>query len=84
MSASRFPRERFLYMTSQYLIMATSSTWLVNSDWGKKHYNAGVSDGKADGEADGERESILLVLEARKLTVTKEQLAQIQSCTDID
>jgi flagellar biosynthesis/type III secretory pathway protein FliH len=43
----------------------------------------GVRRGKVEGKAEGKAEDVLVILEARQLTVTAEQRAHILACKDV-
>lgn len=42
----------------------------------------GHADGKAEGHADGKAEALSVVLRARRIELTREQSARIESCRD--
>jgi hypothetical protein len=49
------------------------------SDFAKRHYGEGL----AEGEAIGERNTIRMVLKARRLTLTQDQGKLIDDCSDL-
>jgi len=45
-------------------------------------HDQGVSEGEAKGEAKGKAESVLKLLDARRLVPSKEQRQRVMTCTD--
>lgn len=52
-----------------------SGQYVYKSDFAKRHYGRGFSEGKAG--------SVLAVLEARGISITEEQKRRILDCTDL-
>jgi hypothetical protein len=59
---------------------------MTTSDYEKtfveRIHDQGVSEGKAEGEAKGKAESVLKLLDARRLAPSKEQRQRVMSCSD--
>jgi hypothetical protein len=58
----------------------SAHTYEYQSDFARKYYGQG----KAEGTAEGEVRAILVVLDARDLSVSDEARTRITSCTDLD
>ncbi|GLZ12241.1 hypothetical protein Acsp04_24760 [Actinomadura sp. NBRC 104425] len=69
--------------------MRTESRWYSETAraWIAEGKAQGIAEGKAqgiaEGEAVGEAKSVLLILEARGITVTDEQRQRVLTCTDL-
>ena len=50
----------------------------------RQYFAQGEAKGKAEGKAEGKAQSVLRVLERRRIAVTAEQRARILGCSDID
>lgn len=65
----------------------STTDWPVHTPFAKEHFGRGLTEGRAEGKAEGKAEEaarmLLLVLEARGLTVPEELRSRITSCTDI-
>ncbi|WP_214323542.1 hypothetical protein [Nonomuraea sediminis] len=69
----------------------STTDWPVHSPFAKEHFGRGLAEGRAEGKAEGRAEGraeeaarmLLLVLEARGLTVPEELRSRITSCTDL-
>jgi hypothetical protein len=54
------------------------------SEWGKKHYREGRTEGLAKGRAEGKAEAVLAVLGARGFAPSSEERQTILACTDVE
>ncbi|HEV8246974.1 MAG TPA: hypothetical protein VGP93_14450 [Polyangiaceae bacterium] len=60
-----------------------SEGYKFKSQFAKRYIAEGEAKGLAEGEAKGEAKAVIAVLEARGLSLTDEERAQIQGCTDL-
>ncbi|GLZ10227.1 hypothetical protein Acsp04_04620 [Actinomadura sp. NBRC 104425] len=53
------------------------------SRWYSEDAQVWIAEGIAEGRIEGEAKSVLLILEARGITVTDEQRQRVLTCTDL-
>ena len=71
----------------QYLEHLMSSTaWIYESehisDFARKHYTDGKTEGRIEGITEGKAEDILAVLSARGITIPEHLRTRVSTCTD--
>ena len=67
---------------ARQILEAMMTTSEYEKTFVERIHDQGVSEGAAKGEAKGKAESVLKLLDARRLAPSKEQRQRVMSCTD--